>query len=124
MFLIPLNNFRSDLIAFTQKHNAHNGSDTRRIGVKASRLVNEKEEAIIASKVINGYSRNNPYLPSGICKGCVFDLRNLDVGTLVNIHLPESYDCGLGRQTRSAGMAWEAERYSFQGLEERSHRQD
>ena len=72
-------------------------------GVKACREVTEKEQVIIASEVINGYSRKNPYLPSGICKGCAFDLRRLTAGIPVKIHLPESYDCGLGRQTRSAG---------------------
>ena len=53
---------------------------------------------INSQEVIN---RKNPYLPVGICKGCLFDLRCLTEGRPVKLNLPESYDCGLERQTRS-----------------------
>ena len=72
-------------------------------GVKACREVSEKEEVIISQEVIKGYNRKNPYLPSGICKGCMFDVRSLTEGRPVKLHLPDSYDCGLERQTRSGG---------------------
>ena len=72
-------------------------------GNKAVRTVNESEELIIRSEVIKGYSKENPYLPSGLCKGCVFDLKRFTEGKPVKLQLPDSYDCGLGRQMRSAG---------------------
>ena len=64
-------------------------------GVKACREVSKKEEGI------KGYNRKIPYLPSGICKGCLFDLRCLTEGRPVKLNLSESYDCALERQTRS-----------------------
>ena len=71
-------------------------------GNKAVRMINSREEMIVSEKVLHGYNKDNPYLPSGMCKGCIFDMKCLSENKNVKIHFPDSYNGGIQRQTRSS----------------------
>ena len=66
--------------------------------------MNKKEEQLIDIHVVRGFKKSNMFLPSGICKWCIFDLRKVDEGKPVKLSLPESYGAEMPRQTRSVGM--------------------
>ena len=70
-------------------------------GAKAARELNKKEEQLIDIHVVRGFKKSNMFLPSGICKWCIFDLRKVDEGKPVKLFLPESYEAKIPRQTRS-----------------------
>ena len=53
---------------------------TNNHGTKAHRKVNPNEVEFISREIIQGYSETNLFLPSGICKRCIFDVNQKEKG--------------------------------------------
>lgn len=74
-------------------------------GKKALRGVTAAEEQLVREHVLPGFDRRIEFFPSGVCKGCMFDLAKLErgweEGAKVQLVLPEDYTCELPRSTRA-----------------------
>ena len=99
---------------------------TNLIGVKATRLISEKQAEFIKKYIFSGYRKNSKYFPQGLCMKCHNLLDRLKkekeeeeqkqvpdqdkepmldqearVRSKVQLLLPENYHCGLPHETRS-----------------------
>ena len=78
---------------------------TNQWGNKAVRRVNEKEETLIKLHILQNYSSENMYFPSGICLRCIHHLQQKDKGEEVNLKLPDNYFCHIERVLRSSPLS-------------------
>ena len=76
-----------------------------RRGSKACRGVTEEEEEVVRANILSDFNSSSEHFPSGVCKGCIFDLRKLrcggEVAAKVKLQLPKDYNCYLPRSTRA-----------------------
>ena len=78
---------------------------TNQWGDKALRKVNEKEETMIRLHILENYSSENMFFPSGICSRCIHHLQQKDKGEEVNLQLPKSYLFHMERELRSTPLS-------------------